>query len=565
MSYVITGGCCNDASCVAVCPVDCIRPHPEDPAFRTTEQLYIDPGTCIDCSACMFACPVSVIHDGFELPDHLSEFRDLNAEYFAQTPLDRRFVDTEPAATPAPAKARIAVVGSGPAACYAIAELCRVPGIEISVFERLPTPFGLVRSGVAPDHPRTKQISETFQSTLDLESVTCYFNVEVGTDVDLDELKRSHHAVIYAAGAHSDRSLDIGGEALPGSCSAREFVSWYNGHPDFTDHQHDFSADTAVIIGNGNVALDVARSLVSPIEVLETTDMADHAVAALRGSAVDTVVIAARRGPADAACTSAELLELCQLPGVEVGVVPDEIAEIAELEGPLNSAQQRKLEIFSRLPDGRRSGTAPMKRIIFRFGMTPQDIVGIGKVDSITFRQPAGRRTETIRCGLVIRAVGYRVIEFPGLPFDQSTRTIANQAGRVVDEKEGRVHPGLFCVGWAKRGATGVIGTNKVCSQETVAALLEDLKSGNLPEPTLDTDDLDGLIRSRQPNVVDRDGWNTIDAEERRRGGDGGASRVRRKIVNVEEMLRLIDSSAAAAVLTTRSQTESADQQVTDR
>jgi ferredoxin--NADP+ reductase len=540
VSYVIAAGCCNDAACVDVCPVDAIRPHPGDPHFRTAEQLYIDPDTCIDCSACMFACPVSAIHDGFELPHHLSDFAAINAEYFEEAPLDRRIVGGTPASTPIPIGARIAVIGAGPAACYAVAELCRIPGITLTVLERLPTPFGLVRSGVAPDHAGTKQISTVFQSALQHPSVTCYFNVEVGKDVRLEELRRSHHAVIYAAGATGDRMLGIKGESLPGSHSARELVSWYNGHPDSVDNQFDFNRECAVVIGNGNVAMDVARILVSRVEMLETTDMADQAITALRDSAIQTVVIAARRGPADAACTTSELLALCQIPGVEVAAIPDEVADPIWESRSATNTQLRKREVFTHLADARLPAEPGVKRIVFRFGVQPYEIHGDREVGAITFRRLESRpsETETIECGLTIRAVGYSISRFPDIPFDESARTVANRGGRVIAENSEAIQPGLYCVGWAKRGPSGVIGTNKECSGETVAALLEDLAFERLPEPDLDMVDLDQLIRSQTSSIVNIDGWNRIDAEEQRRGRTGHPPKTRRKLLKVQEMLR---------------------------
>lgn len=308
MVFVVTAGCCNDASCVDACPVDCVRPHPEEPAFRTAEQLYIDPDTCIGCSACMYACPVSAIHDEHDLPAHLTDFLALNRDYFVGEPLLPRFLPAPARSATAAPKAKVAMIGTGPSACYAIEALTAVTGVEVTAFDRQPTPFGLVRFGVAPDHPNTKLVSDHFQSVLERPNVTCYLNVEVGTDVTFEELRASHHAVIYAGGAADDRKLEIDGESLPGSHSAREFVSWYNGHPDFADSTFGLSSETAVVLGNGNVALDIAR-ISSPAEVLATTDIADHAVEALRSSNIREVVIVARRGPSDAACTLSALVE----------------------------------------------------------------------------------------------------------------------------------------------------------------------------------------------------------------------------------------------------------------
>lgn len=537
MAFVITTGCCNDASCVDVCPVDCIRPHPEDPAFRTAEQLYIDPDTCIGCSACMYACPVSAIQDEGDLPEHLTDFVALNRNYFVNQPLSARFLPAPGRPSTAPLQAKVAVIGTGPSGCYAIAELSAVPGIEVTVFDRLPTPFGLVRSGVAPDHPDTKLISDHFQSVLERPNVTCYLNVEVGTDITLDELRASHDAVIHAGGAADDRELGIDGEALPGSYSAREFVSWYNGHPDFADVTFDLSGETAVVLGNGNVALDVARVLTRPAEVLATTDIADHAVAALRHSNVREVVIVARRGPTDAACTFPELLELSRMPGVDVRVLKDDLEH--EQARSVSENQRRKLELFRHLARDDTPGLPAARRITFRFGLQPVKLSGSAAVDSLHLR-PTGSTDaplEVIHTGLVLRAVGYEVSRVPGLPYNQSTKTLANVGGRLVEEGTDRVMQGLYCVGWAKRGPSGVIGTNKVCSKETVTALITDLRAGRLAAPTVSSSALDHAIHTHQPRAVSLTGWRAIESRERHDGQTAIPAKPRRKIVRVETML----------------------------
>lgn len=534
MAFVITSGCCNDASCVDVCPVDCIRPHPDDPEFLTAEQLYIDPESCIECSACMFACPVSAIHDGFELPEHLADFAALNAEHFVEAPLTARFVGV-PAVPAAPSPARVAVVGTGPAGCYAVEELSSVPGVEVTVFDRLPTPFGLLRAGVAPDHPDTKLVGDHFGTVLQRPGVTCHLNVDVGTHITLEEIRAAHHAVIYAGGASSDRRLGIAGESLRGSASAREFVSWYNGHPDAAGMTFDLTGTTAVVLGNGNVALDVARLLTRSAADLAATDIADHAAAALARSDVEEVVIVGRRGPVDAACSFPELLELSRLAGVDVRVPPGDLA--VDPDRTLTARQRRKLELFQRLADDGSPATSS-RRVTFRFGLEAGEITGATAVDGIRLRATGAPAAplETIDTGLVLRAVGYAVSPVPGIVFDDRTGTLANRQGRVVDTG-GDVVAGLYCVGWAKRGPTGVIGTNRVCSRETVAALVDDLRAGRTPEPTTSPDELTHLIGSRQPELVTWTGWQAIDAHERRAGSADSTPRPRRKIVDLTTML----------------------------
>lgn len=541
MAFVITSRCCNDASCVDACPVDCIRPHPDDPEYLTAEQLYIDPESCIGCSACAYACPVAAIHDQLELPPDLSQFASVNADYFATNPLTPRFLDITSGSQPAPVPARVAVIGTGPAGCYAIAELSAVPGVEISVYERLPTPFGLIRSGVAPDHQDTKLVSDYFGSLLEHPRVTCNFNVDIGTHLTIDEVRAAHHAVIYAGGAADDRTLGIVGETLNGSASAREFVSWYNGSPHSADRTFDLSGNTAVVLGNGNVALDVARALARPAERFASTDMADHALDALRSSRIRDIVVVGRRGPADAACTFPELLELSQLQGVEVRVSPADLH--IDAGRAMTQDQTRKFELFRRLASDTRPHSDTGRRITFRFGLEPVEISGTTAVTAVVLR-PTGRpetTPEVISAGLALRAIGYAVTAVPGLPFDQAARTLSHRQGRCVDPTNGAVMPGLYCVGWAKRGPSGVIGTNRVCSRETTDAVLNDLRRGLLPEPTSTLQALEELHMPRQSRRVDLSGWHAIDTEERRAGRASDPVRPRRKFVDVARMLTVID------------------------
>jgi len=509
-----------------VCPVQCIRPRPGDPDFTTAEQLYIDPATCIDCGACMDECPVGVIHGEWDLPDELGEHLTLNRDYFAANPIEAssppdRVRRRLPAGRPV---LSVAIIGTGPAGCYAAAGLSEIKGVTVSMFDRLPTPFGLVRAGVAPDHANTKLIAKRFQSVLGRPNVRCFFNVEVGRDVAIDELLAYHHAVLWAGGAPDDRQLAIPGEGLDGCVSAREFVAWYNGHPDGTGRNFDLSGSRAVVIGNGNVALDVARILAQPVEVLGPTELADHALEALRHSTIADVVVTGRRGPEFAAYSSGELVGLDRA-GIAMRAKPD---EVRGLSGS-GDRSARVLAAAAATPD-----PGPTRTVTLRFGLTPESIEGSDRVEAVTFRRADGT-TEVIEASLVVRAIGYRGRRVPGLPFDELAGTFSHRAGRVVDPTTGEPVPGIYCSGWIKRGATGTIGTNKTDSAETVDSLLHDLEVGGLADPTYDMGQLDKFVRSRQPDVVDKDGWSRIDQAERSAGRASRRPRV--KLVTVEALL----------------------------
>lgn len=527
MTFVITGGCCNDSSCLPVCPVQCIRPRPGDPDFATAEQLYIDPATCIDCGACVQACPVDAIEADSDLPDHLGAYLGINAAYFTNSPIEeseppdpvrRRLSDERPALS-------VAIVGSGPAGCYAAVELSAIKGATVSVFDRLPTPFGLVRAGVAPDHASTKLISKRFSRMLSRPNVHCFLNVEVGRDVSLDELLEHHHAVLWAGGASDDRRLGVTGEDLAGSVSAHEFVSWYNGHPDFAALEFDLAGKTAVIIGNGNVALDVARVLARSDQTLATTDMADHAIEALGDSGVTDVVVTGRRGPEHAAYTTSEVSALAQLDDVALLANLDEVAHVAD-------APDHRSSVLAAAAN--RRPKAESRRITLRFGLRPESINGTDSVESVTFRHADGT-VETIAASLVVRAVGFRGKPVAGLPFDDTAGIIPNIAGSVSEPVTGESVAGMYCAGWIKRGARGVIGTNKSDAAETVDSILRDLAAGQLPEPRHDIEHLRELVSFRQPDVVDQAGWGLIDKSEVEAGKALG--RPRRKLVRVAELV----------------------------
>jgi ferredoxin--NADP+ reductase len=556
MAYVIAQSCCSDASCLAVCPVQCIRPRPGDADFATTEQLYIDPATCIDCGACVDACPVDAISPDFELPEHLVDYSAINAAYFGpantvtlEAP-PRVHKRTLPEDRPV---LRIAIVGAGAAGCYAAAELSAIPGVQVTMLERLPTPFGLVRSGVAPDHQDTKLVGDYFRAVLSRRSVSSRYLVDVGRDLSLDDLLEHHHAVIHAGGASGDRRLGIPGEELPGSHSAREFVAWYNAHPDHLSDAFALDGRRAVVIGNGNVALDVARVLTMPIDELGATDVADHALDALASSAIEEVVLAGRRGAGQISCTSKELLALSRLAGVTVRAEGLGTAETPSgAPRPEGAAAARAL-VQELLRDAAAVPEPPEgaagRRVVFRFLRTPVSINGAGRVESVTFsinelveaddgmlELRATGRTETVEAGLVLRAVGYRGNPWGGLPFDDARGIIPNRLGRVVDPVTELPLAGVYCAGWIKRGATGVIGTNKSCSAETVAALLEDFGVGRLADPTGAPEAFDALVHERAPDSYDHAGWTRIDRAERDSGRAERRPRV--KFVALEDFLR---------------------------
>ncbi|MFX0576203.1 FAD-dependent oxidoreductase [Nocardia nepalensis] len=552
MAYVITQRCCNDASCVTECPVDCIRPTPDQPEFATTEMLYIDPDTCIDCGACVDACPVEAIFSEDDLIASLARFRDINAAYFQRHPLESNF---DPIVTPArPPKElgtlRVAIVGAGPAACYAADELLRRCDVEVEMFDRLPTPWGLVRAGVAPDHPGTKTVSGLFESAFRRETLQYYLNVEVGTHITHEELLAHHHAVLYAVGASSDRRLGVPGEDLPGSHSATEFVAWYNGHPDFADHKFDLSAERAVIVGNGNVALDVARVLTVDPDELAKTDIADYALDALRGSNIREVVVLGRRGPLQAAYTSPEFLALAHLKGVDIVVDEADLAldpaSQALLDDPeVEPSLQLKYTLAKEYAAGRRDPAN--RRIVFRYLTSPTALHGVDHVESVEFAhnelvsengQLVARttdRTETLDTGLVLRSIGYKGQPIKDLPFDERRAVVPNEHGRVLGE-DGVPLPGVYVSGWIKRGPRGVIGSNRIDSEETVELLIADFTAGKLGVPQADRAALKALLAERQADLVDREGWKAIDTAEKSAGKAAGRPRV--KFTTREDLLK---------------------------
>ncbi len=388
MAYVITQPCCNDASCVDVCPVNCIHPTPDEAPFATTEMLYIDPDTCIDCGACVDECPVEAIFPDNELDEDDAPYLQMNASYFEKHPMGPDWPEpiTMAKIDPELGTLKVAIVGSGPAACYAAMELTGKPRVEVDMFDRLPTPYGLVRAGVAPDHPGTKGVTDQFRAVVAKKTVRCHFNVEVGTHISHSELLDHHHAVIYAVGAAGDRKLEIPGEDLPGSHAATEFVAWYNGHPGYADRTFDLSGERAVIVGNGNVALDVARILVTDPDQLAKTDLAEHALEALRNSKIREVVILGRRGPAQAAYTNPELLALGQMANVDVVVDPIE-AELDEASQAFVDSDAAEPSVLLKVKQAQefasRTADPSRKRIVLRFLTSPVEVLGDGAVSQV--------------------------------------------------------------------------------------------------------------------------------------------------------------------------------------
>jgi ferredoxin--NADP+ reductase len=422
---------------------------------------------------------------------------------------------------------RVAVVGSGPAGFYAAAALFASDlDVEVDMIERLPTPWGLVRLGVAPDHPNIKSVSRAFEKTALNPGFRFFGNVEIGKDVAHDELAGLYDAVVYSVGAQTDRQLGIPGEDLPGSWPATAFVAWYNGHPDFQGLSFDFSGERVVVIGNGNVALDVARMLALTPEELAPTDTTDAAIEAINGSGIREILVVGRRGPVQAAWTPVEVGELGELVGADVIVDPADLeldaASAAELEASPPTVRrnvEHLREYATRVPAGK------PRAIRLRFFSSPIAIHGGDKVEAIELvrndlvdgRAVPTEEREMIPCGVVFRSVGYQGVALAGVPFDEGSATIANEGGRV--------EPGLYAAGWIKRGPSGVIGTNKKDATETVALLVEDAHAGLLPPRGEGT--LEALLEERGVEAVMYAGWEAIDSAERIAGEPHGRPRIK--------------------------------------
>ncbi len=456
---------------------------------------------------------------------------------------------------------RIAVIGSGPAGFYTAGHLLKdgPHEIEVDMIERLPTPWGLVRSGVAPDHPKIKSVTRVYEKTAAHPRFRFFGGIELGREIDRDELAERYHAIVYATGTAGDRPLGIPGEDLPGSHPATDFVGWYNAHPDFAEHTFDLSCRRAVVIGNGNVALDVARMLTLTHEELKLTDIADHALYALDASEIEEIVVAGRRGPAQAAFTNPELLELGELQDADIVVDERELERAMAIPDPnMDATAERNVAVLREY--AKRSLTGKRRRIVLRFLLSPVEILGDreGGVQAVTMARnglqptetgtlraaPTGER-ETIEAGLVLRAIGYRGTRLSGVPFDEHSATIPNESGRVRDE-DGSQRTGEYAVGWIKRGPSGVIGTNKKDAQETVDALLADLAAGRHLTPSdPDRASVETLLRERHPTLVTYEGWSEIDRHEQQLGEPHGRPRV--KLTKIDELLRIAAGESPTA------------------
>jgi ferredoxin--NADP+ reductase len=446
-------------------------------------------------------------------------------------------------------KLRVAVVGSGPAGFYA-ADYLLEAGTHVDLLERLPTPWGLVRLGVAPDHPELKTASRVFEKTASKDGFRFFGNVEVGKDVAHDDLLRLYDAVVYTVGAQTDRRLGIPGEELAGSWAATEFVAWYNGHPDYQHLEFDLSSERAVVIGNGNVAIDVARILARTEDELAPTDITQQSTAAIVASSITDIVMLGRRGPAQASFTPPELKELGALGGADVVVDADDLVLDPASEASLESASartKRNLDILREFAARGRNGKP--KQLELRFCVSPVQILGEGKVEAIQIVRNSlvmsddgeikalpTDEVDVIPCGLVLRSVGYRGVALPGVPFDERRGVIANEEGRVTGQ------PRVYAAGWIKRGPSGVIGTNKKDAAETCDRLLEDGAAGVLES---EGGELEELLRERGVDFVEYAGWQAIDEHERSSGEPLGRPRV--KLTSWDELLakaRELDSDA---------------------
>jgi ferredoxin--NADP+ reductase len=448
---------------------------------------------------------------------------------------------------------RVAVVGAGPAGFYACEDLLAHDGFEVDLYDALPTPYGLVRAGVAPDHPKIKSVTRRYEKTARHPAFRFFGGVELGTDIERHELLERYHAVVYAVGTRDDNRLGVEGEDRPGSHAASEFVAWYNGHPGYADREFDLSARRAVVIGNGNVALDIARKLVLDPDEISQTDTAEHAVRRLAGARVEHVVVLGRRGPAQAAFTNPELLELGELTRSDVVVDPAEVDvdehSAAWLEQEGRAIARKKVEILREYAERRPTGKS--HRIELRFLRSPLEVLGerpgapVSGLRVVRNRieqsQQGGLRAvptgaeEVMECGLVLRSIGYRGRPLPGIPFDARRGVIRNAGGRVTTE-DGESITGEYAVGWIKRGPSGVIGTNKKDAAETVGKLVDDARAGRLNDPANPArDDVGRWLQGRVPGLVTWHGWNAIDRHEVAQGEPHGRPRV--KLVRVPEMV----------------------------
>ncbi|HEX2483261.1 MAG TPA: FAD-dependent oxidoreductase [Methylomirabilota bacterium] len=450
---------------------------------------------------------------------------------------------------------RVAVVGAGPAGFYTVEHLFRQPGlaVEVDLYDRLPTPYGLVRFGVAPDHEKIKNVTAVFDKTASRPEFRFFGHVELGKDVTIEDLRAHYHQIVYTTGAQTDRRMGIPGEDLRGSHPATDFVAWYNGHPDYREHRFDLTRERVAVVGVGNVAVDVVRILCRTPEELAATDISDDALAALRESRVREVYLLGRRGPAQAAFTNPEVRELGELPGADVVAMPDEAEldplSLTELEKSGDRGTRKKVEILREY--ARRMPLGKPRTLVIRFLVSPVaihggengEVTGLRVVRNELHATAAGtlqarptERFEELSVGLVFRSVGYRGVPIPGVPFHDAWGVILNDKGRVLEPDSREPRLGEYAAGWIKRGPTGVIGTNKPDAAETVASMVEDLGRDRVLSPSeAEPGAALSLVCQRQPQYISWTDWQRLDALEVARGRASGRPRV--KFTRVEEML----------------------------
>ncbi len=448
---------------------------------------------------------------------------------------------------------RIAIIGSGPSGFYAAEHYLKQTDIAVKVdmYDRLPTPHGLVRGGVAPDHAKIKSVTKVYDRIATNPNFRFFGNVEMGRDITLDELKAHYHQIIYATGAQTDRRMGIPGEDLAGSHAATEFVGWYNAHPDYRELTFDLSQERVAVIGNGNVAMDVARILASSHDELVGTDIADYALDALDNSSVKEIYVLGRRGPAQAAFTNPEIKELGELALADV-IVPDADSTLdplseADLAASGDKVSRTNVETLKKYTA--RGATGKPRRIIMRFLLSPVELIGTDRIEAIklvknelyqaedgSLRPRATDQVEVIPVGLVFRSIGYKGVALPGVPFDNKAGVIPNKQGRVFDPTTNEIRTGEYVTGWIKRGPSGVIGTNKPDSVETVNMAIEDLRAGHINTPN--HDNVIALLDKRSVDYVTYDDWLRIDAAEQERGA--AVNRPRLKFSRIEEMMNVV-------------------------
>jgi ferredoxin--NADP+ reductase len=452
---------------------------------------------------------------------------------------------------------RVAIIGAGPAGFYAAGALLKQKKIEVSIdiFDRLPTPYGLVRNGVAPDHQKIKSVIRAYHKTALDPRVRFFGNVSFATHLTHETARRYYDQVVYAFGTPSDRQLGIAGEDLIGSDPATIFVAWYNAHPDYAHLDFDLTGESVVVIGNGNVAMDVARILAKPVSELEKSDIADHALARLRESNIQKIYVLGRRGPAQAKFTNPEVREFGDLDGVDVIVDPSELELDSHSQAAVEKDKKRSRNIKTLRQFAQRGATGQPRQVHFRFLVSPVEIYGKdGRVSGIRLRHNKLEQTESgymqavgsdryedIPVQLVFRAIGYRGIKVPGVPFEPRKGIVPNKQGRVIDPDSGQPIVGEYVVGWAKRGPSGIIGTNKKDAVETVKNMLADVNQiVPVDEAYASPQAAEAFIRQQQAQYVSFEDWLLLDNMETEKGQASGRPRV--KFCDVQEMLEAIAS-----------------------